>query len=88
MEIQPTPILKSKYKQEKEAKDLEIFNRFTELMAVQDAQVGPVNETILAEFPEVHATSTIWQIRKRVKKRLEAEEKEALKLNTTKFSKR
>lgn len=87
MDAQTTPVLKSKYRQEKEAKDLEIYNRFTDLMAIPDANIGPVNEQIMAEFPGIHATSTIWQIRKRVKNRLEAEEKAKAKLSNIKTSK-
>ena len=62
------PAIKTSYKLEKETKDLAIVKKFEKLMAQPGAMTTAVNQRIMEEF-SIHATSTIWTIRKRVAKR-------------------
>jgi len=69
--METKPVLKSRFKLEKEAKDLEVYEKFTELMAIDGAQVLQVNKVILELFPDIHSEATIWAIRKRVEEKKE-----------------
>ncbi len=62
--------LKSRFRLLKDAKDLTIYNRYEQLIAIDGAQVLEVYKQIKSEFPEINSDSTIWAIRKRVKKKL------------------
>lgn len=66
--------LKSAYKIEQENRDLQIYERFTELMKTDGAQVLEVNKVVMAEFG-IHSASTVWLTRKRVEARLKKKSK-------------
>lgn len=72
---QQTPILKTRFRIEKERKDKEIYDKFQELIAIPGAQILEVNKEIERLFPEIHSQATIWNIRKRVAARLELDKK-------------
>lgn len=61
--------LKSRYRQNKEQNDELVYNRFTELMDKDGAQILEVNKVIKNEFEFVNSDATIWAIRKRVEER-------------------
>lgn len=69
MDIQQTPVLKSRYKIEKEEFDKKVYDRFQELIAIEGAQIVAVTDEILKEFPEIHSPATVWAIRKRVEEK-------------------
>ena len=61
--------LKTRYRQNKEQNDELVYNRFTELMEKDGAQILEVNKVIKNEFEFVNSDATIWAIRKRVEER-------------------
>jgi len=59
--------IKTSYQLNKEANDLAVYNEFNALMEQPGAMITAVNQHLMKKYG-IHATSTIWTIRKRVKK--------------------
>lgn len=64
-----TKALKTTYKIEKEARELQIYNEYKELMNQPGAMQSAVNEYIMEKY-SIYSSSTVWLIRKRVENRL------------------
>lgn len=60
---------KTAYKLEKEEKDRQIFEAWTQEMAKPGAMVTAVDKYIMDQFG-IYGPSTIWSIRKRVEKKM------------------
>jgi len=60
---------KTAYQMEKEEKDRQIFEAWTEEMAKPGAMITAVDRFIMDQFG-IYGPSTIWSIRKRVEKRM------------------
>ncbi len=61
--------VKTEFKREQEAKDLALLADYQELMSHPDAMATAVNQILMKKYG-IHATSTIWTIRKRAEKLL------------------
>lgn len=68
--------LKTNYQLEKETKELAICNEWNELIKQPGAMATAVAEHLMKKY-EIYSKSTIWFIRKRVEKRLEAQNKKS-----------
>jgi len=64
-------IIKTEYQLEKEARELAIYNEWNELMSQPGAMASAVEKHLMQKY-SIHAKSTIWFARKRVEKRLTA----------------
>lgn len=67
-------VFKTAYQVEQEAKDGAIYNEWNELMQVPGQSRTGVTQYLMQKY-NIHASSTIWFIRKRVEKRLKGEGK-------------
>lgn len=67
--------LTTEYHQKKEAKELAIFNDWTEMMAQPGAMSTTVDETIMSKY-DIYSAATVWRIRQRVSKRLKDQKNE------------
>lgn len=65
-----TQVFKTPYQVEQEAKDMAIYNEWNELMKVPGQSRTGVSQHLMQKY-NIHSSSTIWFIRKRVEKRLE-----------------
>lgn len=65
-------VFKTDYRRKKEARELEIYNEWNALTSVAGSMATSVTEHIMAKH-KIASASSIWSIRKRVKKRLKAE---------------
>lgn len=65
----PIPVFKTPYQEEREAKDLAIYNDYNELMKVPGQSATRVTAHIMEKYG-VHSASTIYEIRKRVESRI------------------
>lgn len=63
------PVLKTPFQVEKEARELEIFNEYNELMSVAGQSATAVTEHLMQKH-SIHSASTIYEIRKRVSARI------------------
>lgn len=61
--------LKTPFQLEKEAKELKIYREYEALIKEKGAMPGAITSYLMKKY-NVHARSTIWQIRKRVEERL------------------
>lgn len=60
---------KTKYRIEKEARDLKIYQDWRDEMEKPGAMVTAVNQYVMQKYG-IHSTSNVWAIRKRVEARL------------------
>lgn len=72
--VKPT-IFKTKLQQERENRDLAIFNEYNQLVALEGQSKTQVTEHLMKKFG-IHSAGTIYVIRNRVAARLEREGKE------------
>ncbi len=63
------PVFKTPYQEEREAKDLAIYNDYNELMKVPGQSATRVTAHLMEKYG-IHSASTIYEIRKRVENRL------------------
>ena len=66
--------IKTKFQLRKEARELEIYNEWNELMSQPGAMAVAVNEYMMSKY-DIYGAATIFFIRKRVEKRIKAEGK-------------
>lgn len=71
--MESTPIFKSAYQQEREARDLAIYNEYNRLTAIEGQSKTLVAEHLMKEY-NIHSLGTIYLIRKRVAERLQKED--------------
>lgn len=64
--------IKTQYQIEKEAKDMAVYNEYTELMSRAGSMVTAVEDYLMKKY-NIHSKSTLWFIRRRVEKRLKAD---------------
>lgn len=62
-------VLKTQYAIEKEAEEKAIYDEYNELLKMPGAMRTMVDEVIMKKY-NIHSSSTIWNIRRRVEKRL------------------
>lgn len=70
------PILRTQCQEDRDARDLSIFNEYNELISVEGQSKSRVVEYLMKKH-NIHSPGTIYVIRQRVADRLEKEEKEA-----------
>jgi hypothetical protein len=61
--------LKTDYRIKKEAKEMAIYNEFQKLAANPENAIKKINQYLMKKY-DINAEGTIWNIRKRVEKRL------------------
>jgi len=61
--------IKTPYTLEKEAKDLQVYREHKELMTHEGAMATAVDDFIMKKYG-IFGSSTVWNIRKRVEKRI------------------
>lgn len=66
-------VFKTPCQQEREERDLAIYNEYKELMSVDGRSATVVNEHLMNKFG-IHSVGTIYVIRKRVEERLKKQE--------------
>ena len=66
---------KTAYQMEKEEKDRQIFEAWTQEMAKPGAMITAVDRFIMEKFG-IYGPSTIWHIRKRVEKRMKSSDQQ------------
>lgn len=69
-----TQVFKTPYQVEQEAKDGAIYKEWNELMKVPGQSRTGVTQYLMQKY-NIHSSSTIWFIRRRVEKRLKEEGK-------------
>lgn len=62
-------IFQTEFQREKEARDLQIYQEYVELVAEPGAAATKVQEFLMKKYG-IHSTSTLWAIRKRVEAKL------------------
>ena len=62
-------VVKTKFRIEKDAKDLAVYTDWKELISKKGAMASAVDEYLMKKY-NIHSRSTIWFIRQRVEKRL------------------
>lgn len=62
-------VIKTKFKLEKEAKELSIYNEWNELMKQPGAMATAVDSHLMKKY-NLHSRSSIWQARQRTEKRI------------------
>ena len=62
------PILRTRFQEERDARDLEIYNEYNELTSVEGQSKTGVVELLMKKY-DIHSASTIYVIRERVEKR-------------------
>lgn len=67
-----TPVFKTPYRLEKEAKELEIYNEYNALMSVAGQSKTGVTDFLMRKHG-IHSASTIYELRKRVEARIAQE---------------
>lgn len=72
-ETNKLPVFKTPFRVEKDARELEIYNEYNELMSVEGQSATGVTDHLMQKYG-IHSPSTIYEIRKRVAARLEREE--------------
>lgn len=75
MEATNLPIFKTPCQEQREERDLAIFNEWNQLTAVEGQSKTPVIEYLMKKYG-VHSAGTIYVIRRRVEERLK-KQKEA-----------
>lgn len=68
-----TPIFKTPCQEEREQRDLAIFNEWQELTAVDGQSKTRVTEYLMQKY-NIHSAGTLYVIRQRVSKRLAEQE--------------
>ena len=69
--MEQTPVFKTECQAEREKRDLAIYDEWNKLVAVEGQSRTLVTEHLMKKY---HSGGTIYVIRKRVEKRLKAEE--------------
>jgi hypothetical protein len=67
-----TMIFKTPYQQEREARDLAIYNEYNELASIKGQSKTLVTEYLMKKYG-IHSQGTIYVIRHRVEKKLKTE---------------
>jgi len=62
-------IFQTEFQREKEARDLQIYQEYVELVSEPGAAATKVQEFLMKKYG-IHSTSTLWAIRKRVEAKL------------------
>lgn len=76
METERIPIFKTPCQAEREERDLAIYNEYNQMTSINGQSKILVIEHLMKKFG-IHSASTIYVIRQRVEKRLQAQRKEA-----------
>lgn len=71
MNMTKPKIFKTKCQEEREKRDMAIYNEYNELMAVEGQSRTLVTEYLKKKY-DIHSAGTIYVIRKRVEARLKA----------------